>query len=70
MDGCLPGLVLRHPPWSLDEIPEGQGKIPCKAPHQMRPNPVLQWVAAQQKGIVFCLYVLVILPQVKERKNS
>ena len=48
--------------------------IPYRAPRQRRPNPVLLWVAAPpmtvaQKGIVFCLYVLVILPQVKESKT-
>ena len=40
-------------------------EIPYKAPHQMRPNPVLQWAAAPPKtvaqnchtakGIVFCV---------------
>ena len=45
MGRCLPGLVLRHPPWLLDKYLTVK-EIPYEAPHQMRPNPVLRWVTA------------------------
>ena len=56
--------MLKHPPRLLVEMPKVRKRF---GGWQLHPQRLLK-IVTQQKSVVFCLYVLVILPQVKEQK--